>query len=141
MQIGALSRLSGVSKEALRFYESRGLITSTRKTNGYRVFQPEALLVVSFIQRAQQLGFTLAEVGDKLPQIWGSSSPKQALNQVLEEKLEHIDQRIMLLTELKNELKQQIGAPCPLQVAQQAQSELSHATKAAKQTNQQSAKW
>src|SRR5438445_363682 len=60
---GRLARLAKVNVETLRFYERQGLLPAPpRRASGYREFPPEAVARVRFIQRAQKLGFSLAEV-------------------------------------------------------------------------------
>ena len=83
MLIGELATASGLSREALRFYEQQGLIRARRLDNGYRDYPPEVVTLVQYIRTAQQLGFTLAEIGDRLPAIWDAAEPGPALAQVL----------------------------------------------------------
>ena len=94
MLIGELATASGLSREALRFYEQQGLIRARRLDNGYRDYPPEVVTLVQYIRTAQQLGFTLAEIGDRLPAIWDAAEPGPALAQVLAAKLQEIDDRI-----------------------------------------------
>lgn len=63
MQIGELSRLTGASPRSLRHYEARGLITSERLDNGYRVYDEDALLVVRNVRTLLAAGLTLADIG------------------------------------------------------------------------------
>ena len=78
MLIGELATASGLSREALRFYEQQGLIRARRLDNGYRDYPPEVVTLVQYIRTAQQLGFTLAEIGDRLPAIWDAAEPGPA---------------------------------------------------------------
>jgi MerR family copper efflux transcriptional regulator len=65
--IGAVARLAGVTAQTLRFYEREGLLpVPKRRPSGYRQYSPDTVLLVRFIQRAQQLGFTLREVKELL---------------------------------------------------------------------------
>lgn len=67
LRIGALARLSGVKVDTLRFYEKRGLLPRPpRLASGYRQYPAEAVGLVRFIQRAQELGFSLREVKELL---------------------------------------------------------------------------
>lgn len=115
MQIGALAAASGLSREALRFYEQQGLIRARRLDNGYRNYPAEAVALVQYIRTAQQLGFTLAEIGDRLPGIWDAPDPGPALAQVLAAKLQEIDTRIAALQVLRQTLAERVAADCPLQ--------------------------
>ena len=56
MLIGELATASGLSREALRFYEQQGLIRARRLDNGYRDYPPEVVTLVQYIRTAQQLG-------------------------------------------------------------------------------------
>jgi MerR family mercuric resistance operon transcriptional regulator len=63
MRIGAAAEQAGVNVQTLRYYERRGLLPrSPRRTSGYREFPDEAVRVVRFVKRAQDLGFTLDEI-------------------------------------------------------------------------------
>lgn len=54
---------SGVSRKALRLYEARGILPPPRRTlSGYRIYDPDVLGVLDFIQRCRRLGLTLTEI-------------------------------------------------------------------------------
>lgn len=67
MRIGELSRATGVSARSLRYYEQRGLITSRRRPNGYRDYDPSAVETVASIKSLLALGFPATLVADVLP--------------------------------------------------------------------------
>ena len=115
MLIGELAAASGLSREALRFYEQQGLIRARRLGNGYRDYPPEVVALVQYIRTAQQLGFTLAEIGDRLPGLWDLPDPAPALAEVLAAKLQEIDTRIAALQALRKTLAERVAADCPLQ--------------------------
>jgi DNA-binding transcriptional MerR regulator len=114
MRIGELARACGLSREALRFYEQQGLIRARRMANGYRDYPEEVLMLVQYIRTAQQLGFTLAEIGDRMPSIWESDDPAPRIAEVLSAKLQEIDARIAALQALRQSLAERIPADCPL---------------------------
>ncbi len=114
MRIGELAQHTGLSRETLRFYESLGLIQARRSQNGYRDYDSAVVLLVHYIRRAQSLGFSLQEIGLRLPEIWQSPQPEAMLVEVLTHKLDEIEQRILALSELKQQLSQQLQAVCPL---------------------------
>jgi Hg(II)-responsive transcriptional regulator len=67
IRIGEAATQAGVNVQTLRFYERRGLLKPpARRPSGYREYSPEAVRVVRFIKRAQELGFTLAEIEELL---------------------------------------------------------------------------
>lgn len=65
--IGRLATESGVSLQAIRYYERQGLLAPTSRTEaGYRIFQSDTARRIRFIKRAQELGFSLTEIKDLL---------------------------------------------------------------------------
>lgn len=62
-----MARQARVNPQTLRYYERRGLLPEPERTGaGYRAYSPDAVRVVRFVKRAQELGFTLAEVEELL---------------------------------------------------------------------------
>jgi DNA-binding transcriptional MerR regulator len=56
-----------VNAQTLRYYERRGLLPEpVRTASGYRDYGDDAVRVVRFVKRAQQLGFTLNDIEDLL---------------------------------------------------------------------------
>ena len=67
MRIGTAAAQAGVNIQTLRYYERRGLLPRPpRRTSGYREFPDDAVRIVRFIKRAQDLGFTLDEIEELL---------------------------------------------------------------------------
>src|SRR5438132_7304935 len=63
LQIGQVARKTGLSIDAIRFYEKQGLLPRPPRTQGgYRLYQEREIADLEFIQRAQQLGFSLNEI-------------------------------------------------------------------------------
>ncbi|CAL9546701.1 hypothetical protein SUDANB120_04358 [Streptomyces sp. enrichment culture] len=61
MRIGELAELAGTSTRTLRYYESRGLLSSTRAPNGYRTYDEDDLRLLRQIRTLQDFGFELEE--------------------------------------------------------------------------------
>jgi MerR family mercuric resistance operon transcriptional regulator len=119
MTIGRLAKAAGVNVETIRYYQRRGLLTEPRKPpGGHRRYADEALHRIEFIRRAQQLGFTLEEIGQLLDQADGPAC-KEARH-VAEKRLEVIKSRIAELSRMRGELDRLIAAcrrsrsACPL---------------------------
>jgi DNA-binding transcriptional MerR regulator len=63
LTIGQLAERVGVRPSTLRFYEQEGLIAPDgRSEAGYRLYTPAAVAKIRLIQRAQRLGFSLADI-------------------------------------------------------------------------------
>ncbi len=63
LQIGQVARKTGLSIDAIRFYEKAGVVARPARTQGgYRIYRESEVADLEFIQRAQQLGFSLNEI-------------------------------------------------------------------------------
>jgi MerR family transcriptional regulator, redox-sensitive transcriptional activator SoxR len=61
LSIGAVSKRTGVSVSALRYYESEGLIPEPRRVSRRRVYDDGVFSAIALVQLAQNAGFTVAE--------------------------------------------------------------------------------
>jgi DNA-binding transcriptional MerR regulator len=67
MKIGELAARSGVSVDAIRYYERRGVLPPAERTpSGYRQFGEDAVARLGMVRQLQDLSFTLDEVVDAL---------------------------------------------------------------------------
>ena len=65
MRIGEVAKEGGVSVQAVRYYERRGLMPPpARRPSGYREYLPRAVRQVRAIKWAQSLGFRLDQMAD-----------------------------------------------------------------------------
>ena len=120
MRIGQLAQATGLSRDALRFYEKRGLLTPQRGSNGYRSYPAEAADWLRYVRTAQSLGFTLAEIEADLPLLAAGDASPEALRAALRRKLDDISRRVEGLTALRDELSRRLDetmAACPLRPA------------------------
>jgi MerR family mercuric resistance operon transcriptional regulator len=63
LPIGALSRLSGVNIETIRYYERVNMLAPPPRTSsGRRLYASNDLRALTFIRRARELGFSLDEI-------------------------------------------------------------------------------
>jgi DNA-binding transcriptional MerR regulator len=74
MRIGELSRKTGATPRALRYYEEQGLLTAERQSNGYREYAPNAVAMVETIRSLLDLGMPSSLVKDVLPCTVGERS-------------------------------------------------------------------
>jgi MerR family redox-sensitive transcriptional activator SoxR len=113
LTIGDLSRRSGVSTSALRYYESQGLISSQRTTGNQRRFARAALRRVAFIRSAQRVGLTLEEIADALGTLPEGRTPTRADWARLSRSWRpRIDAQIERLERLRDKLDGCIGCGC-----------------------------
>ncbi|AYF86832.1 MerR family transcriptional regulator [Pseudomonas sp. JS3066] len=105
MKIGDLSRHSGLAASRIRFYESKGLLTTVaRKANGYREYPPEALLILEIITGAQAAGFSLDEIRGLIPVDLGDWKQGE-LVEALHKKIEDIEAMERRLAQSKASLQ------------------------------------
>lgn len=127
MRIGEVATKSEVSVQTLRYYERRGLLPrqSRMPSSGYRRYSPEAIKRVLFIRRAQDLGFTLDEIGDLL-QLWVDSAKScKAVERRAATTLSRIEDKIYQLEMMRDGLAHYVKAcharnaveECPLLAA------------------------
>jgi len=117
MQIGELALATGLSRDTLRFYEERGLLSARRRANGYRDYPAEAVEWLCYLRSAQALGFTLADIEAGMPLLADPANAGAELRAALARKLGDIDARIAGLAQLRAALASKIedlGADCPL---------------------------
>jgi DNA-binding transcriptional MerR regulator len=63
IQIGKVAENTGLSIDAIRFYQKIGLVKQTaRSEGGFRLFTAGDVKDLLFIQKAQELGFSLTEI-------------------------------------------------------------------------------
>ena len=111
--IGELSERSGVATSALRFYESRGLITSRRTTGNQRRYARSMLRRVAFIRTAQLVGLSLEEVADALATLPEERTPTKAdWNRLSRTWRPRLDEQIRRLELLRERLDGCIGCGC-----------------------------
>jgi len=65
MKIGELAQRLNISASRIRFYEKRGLLSPDRRwDNGYRDYSPSDVDFLKMVLTAQNLGFSLREIGE-----------------------------------------------------------------------------
>lgn len=63
MTIGKLAKQTGVSTDAIRFYETKCVLLPAGKSEaGYRLYDTTAVRRLQFIKHAQHCGMTLSEI-------------------------------------------------------------------------------
>ena len=102
MLIHEIARISGLSKDGVRHYEAMGLITSSPKQAGsrvYRDYDPAVLETIEQIRQAQNLGFSLKEI-EPLLKAYGSATL------TAEQTIAFLEQRLAVVREKQKQLRQ-----------------------------------
>jgi DNA-binding transcriptional MerR regulator len=89
--IGEAARRAGVTRKALRLYESAGILRPADRTPaGYRRYDETALGVLAFITQAQRLGFSLAEIREIVAIRRAGRPPCRAARELVARKAEEV---------------------------------------------------
>lgn len=113
LSIGKIAERTGTSVSAIRFYESEGLIPSTRNAGGHRLFHRSQIRRVSFILIAQKMGYTLQEIQNILHALPEDRTPtKSDWTRLSKQFTVDINQRIKTLEALRDRIGACIGCGC-----------------------------
>lgn len=122
MNIGELSKASGVSTKLIRHYESIGLISkATRNLSGYRQYSENDIHILRFVKRGRILGFSMKEIKQLLG-LWKnkgrSSKDVKALALVhlkaLENKIHELQEMAETLRHLSKNCHGDHRPDCPI---------------------------
>lgn len=107
-RIGDLAKTVGKSTRALRLYEGMGLLGPKHRTEGgHRVYGPDALARLGWIDKLQVLGLSLQQIKDFLDELEGGRSGPSAMTRVrgmFDAKLKEVSIQIGALQTLRTEL-------------------------------------
>lgn len=113
LTIGDVARRAGVATSAVRFYESEGLIRSSRTGGGQRRFGRDVLRRLAFIRAAQRVGAGLDEIRTALAGLPEQRTPTPSdWSRLSQRWAERLDERIELLQQLRDDLSSCIGCGC-----------------------------
>lgn len=108
MTIGRVAAAAGVNVETIRFYQRSGLLAEpARPPGGVRRYGGEFVSRLRFVKRAQQLGFSLAEV-QRLLVLEDPQSCAKARS-LAAEKLALVEARIADLERMRGVLKELVA--------------------------------
>jgi DNA-binding transcriptional MerR regulator len=103
---GVLAKAAGVSPDTIRHYEKIGILPrATRTESSYRVFPASAVERIRVVQRAQRIGFTLAELAEVMTARDAGAAPCRRVYQIAQEKLKCIEAEIEAMRRIKRCLK------------------------------------
>lgn len=90
MNIGQVSKVTGISSKMIRYYESINLLSTIQRTQaGYRIYTKNDIQTLHFIRRARDLGFSITEI-DELLALWRDKA--RASKDVKQLTQKHIDE-------------------------------------------------
>lgn len=122
--IGELAARTGMTPDALRYYERVGVIAPAGRTDGgFRIYNAETVSRLRFIKQAQMHGLTLAEIRE-LVQV--DTRPGvgrcRRVQRLLQRKLTELDERLQQLQEFRRALDDYV-AQCNRTLAESPEAE------------------
>jgi len=113
LSIGQLAERTGLAVSAIRYYETQGLVHPERNAGGQRRYLRSDIRRLSFVQIAQQFGFTIGQIREQFAALPDGRTPtKQDWTRISRGFRDELDQRIETLTKLRNNLDGCIGCGC-----------------------------
>jgi DNA-binding transcriptional MerR regulator len=109
LDIGEVSRTTGVPPSTLRYYDEIGLISSVGRHGLRRQFPPEVLLQLTLIAWGKSAGFSLDEIAGMFGRNGEPDLPREALHARADE----LDRHIHALMALRDTLRHVADCPAP----------------------------
>jgi len=113
LTIGQVAKRTGLSVSAIRFYETRGLVAPLRNAGGQRRFRGSDIRRLSFVLIAQQLGFPLEEISERLRSLpQGCAPTKRDWERMSKAFRKALQERIDIMSRMRDKLDGCIGCGC-----------------------------
>ncbi|MBX7135181.1 MAG: MerR family DNA-binding protein [Fimbriimonadaceae bacterium] len=105
LKIGEVAARGGVNLQTIRYYERELLLPKPpRLASGYRMFPEQTVRLVRFIKRAQELGFSLAEIRDLLSMQVDPNKDCSDVQRLAKAKVADIEEKIRTLESMRRVL-------------------------------------
>lgn len=102
LSIGMVALQAGVNVQTLRYYERRGLLAEPQRSDaGRRQYPVETVRRIRFIKRAQDLGFTLKEIGELIALREAPGRERARVRHLAAAKLADVDEKIGCLRAIR----------------------------------------
>jgi len=113
LTIGEVAHRSGLAPSALRYYETLGLIRSSRTVGGQRRYARSVLRRLAVVRSAQNVGLSLDQIIDALSGLDPDAAPtKRQWARISASWRPLLDQRIRDLEAVRDNLDSCIGCGC-----------------------------
>ena len=113
LSIGDLATRTGLSVSAIRFYESKGLITPDRNEGNQRRYEGSDIRRLSFILIAQQMGLTIEQIKSVMASLPDGRTPTRAdWSKISRTFRKTLDERIAMMERMRDRLDGCIGCGC-----------------------------
>ena len=109
LKIGELARRAGVTPKAIRFYERTGVLPPAKRAdNRYRLYDDDAVGMLSFVKQASGLGLTLAEIKEIIAIRRRGRPPCTHVHRLLRDKAGELDRKLRDLLEVRRRIRRSL---------------------------------
>ncbi|MDQ3666883.1 MAG: MerR family transcriptional regulator [Acidobacteriota bacterium] len=112
LTIGEVARRAGINISAIRYYESVGLLSPTRRVHGHRRYTLDIIERLAFIRTAQQVGFDLGQIHDLVRAFETRDSPVALCQEMARQKLMEVDRLLSRLKNIRRTLAESLNCNC-----------------------------
>ncbi|MGL4738364.1 MAG: MerR family transcriptional regulator [Cellulosilyticaceae bacterium] len=104
-KIGEISKIYGIGKDSLMYYEELGILKPLRDANGYRLYKLSDIWRLNLIKELRSLEFSMKKIKDYLDNRTLSST-----QEVLQEEVTLLDKKIAELLEYRQNIHKRLAA-------------------------------
>lgn len=120
LTIGRLARAADVGVETIRYYQERKLLPVPSSSGAFRYYPVSLVERIRFVKQAQELGFSLEEIGELLQLEDGTD--RGSIRRIAADRLLQIEAKLADLRRMRRVLKglltecehTQANRPCPI---------------------------
>ena len=106
LQIGQVAQQTGLTVDAIRFYEKEKLLPKAlRSTGGFRLYGSDHIEQLRFIQKGQAIGFSLGEIRELLLIQNDQVETCSHVRDLIQQKLAIVQQKMNELAQIEGQLK------------------------------------
>jgi len=107
LQIGQVAQQTGLTVDAIRFYEKERLLAKAlRSTGGFRLYGSDHIEQLRFIQKAQTIGFSLGEIRELILIQDDQVETCSHVRDLIRQKLATVQQKMNELAQIEGQLKE-----------------------------------
>jgi MerR family transcriptional regulator, redox-sensitive transcriptional activator SoxR len=112
LTISEVARQAGIRTSAIRYYESVGLLPLPQRVSGQRRYHAGILRRLVFIQAAQAVGFSIAEIQTLIQELDGDTPLSARWQSLAKQKLAEVDTLIQQAQSMRRMLEQGLHCSC-----------------------------
>lgn len=103
-KIGEISKMYGIGRDSLRYYEEIGILKPLRDTNGYRMYSMQDMWKLNIIKDLRNLDFPMGKIKDYL-----DHRTLESTKDILNDEAILLQKKINELSDLKSNIEQRLN--------------------------------